>query len=193
MTPVDPIETALLVARQLDAIGILHTVGGSIASSFAGEPRATIDIDIVAALEEHHVAPLVSALSEEFYVDAGALRRAVRTRSSANLIHQPTQLKVDLFVAGGTPLDARQLAWPWMSVTDEFSTCIRLRTFCCRNCAGTGWAARWRIGNGGISQRLSASRARDSTAGTCARELRFFTYRTFSTARSRRRRPMKGE
>jgi len=108
--PVDPIATALLVARALDGLQILHTIGGSIASSFAGEPRATVDIDIVAAIEERHVEALVAALSPEFYVDADAMRRAIRTRSSTNLIHLPTQLKVDLFVAGGTPLDARQLA-----------------------------------------------------------------------------------
>jgi hypothetical protein len=108
--PIDPIETALSVARHLDAMGILHTIGGSIASSFAGEPRSTIDIDVVAAIDERHVDALVSALSAEFYIDAGALRRAIRTHSSTNLIHQATQLKVDLFVAGGTPLDARQLA-----------------------------------------------------------------------------------
>lgn len=108
--PIDPIETALLVARHLDALGILHTVGGSIASSFAGEPRSTVDIDIVAALDARHVEVLVAALSAEFYVDADGLRRAILTRSSTNLIHQATQLKVDLFVAGGTPLDARQLA-----------------------------------------------------------------------------------
>ncbi len=30
--------------------------------------------------------------------------------SSTNLVHQATQLKVDLFVAGGTLLDAQQLA-----------------------------------------------------------------------------------
>ncbi len=107
--PVDPIETALVVSRCLDALGIPHTVGGSIASSFAGEPRSTVDIDMVAAVEERHVDALASALSAEFYVDADALRRAVRTRSSTNLIHQATQLKVDLFVAGGTPLDDRQL------------------------------------------------------------------------------------
>lgn len=107
---VDPIDTALAVGRRLDALGILYTVGGSIASSFAGEPRATIDIDIVAAIDEGHVDALVAALSPEFYVDADALRRAIQARSSANLIHQPTQLKVDLFVAGGTPLDMRQLA-----------------------------------------------------------------------------------
>ncbi len=111
MTPtIDPIETALLVARALDALGIPNTIGGSIASSFAGEPRASIDIDIVAAIEERHVAPLVSALAGDFYLDEAALRRAVAARSSANAIHRTTQLKVDLFVAGGTPLDAQQLA-----------------------------------------------------------------------------------
>jgi hypothetical protein len=110
MDPVDPFAVALVVTRALDALGVANTIGGSIASSFAGEPRSTIDIDIVAALEDGHIAGLVSALSPEFYVDGDALRRAVRTRTSANLIHQPTMLKVDVFVAGGTPIDAQQIA-----------------------------------------------------------------------------------
>lgn len=107
--PVDPIAIALAVTRALHAIGIEHTIGGSIASSFAGEPRSSIDIDVVAALTESHIPALVSALSPEFYVDDEALGRAVRERSSANLIHHATQLKVDIFVAGGTPLDEQQL------------------------------------------------------------------------------------
>jgi hypothetical protein len=109
MSPVDPIAVALTVTRALDSLGVLHTIGGSIASSFAGEPRSTIDIDIVAALEDAHVHDLVSLLSSDFYVDGAALRRAIRSRGSANLIHQATQLKVDIFVAGGTPLDDQQL------------------------------------------------------------------------------------
>jgi hypothetical protein len=107
--PVDPIALAWSVARVFDTLGIPHTIGGSLASSFAGEPRSTVDIDFVAALEDAHIPALVSALSAEFYVDPEALRRAVRDRGSANLIHQATQLKVDLFVAGGTPLDLQQL------------------------------------------------------------------------------------
>jgi hypothetical protein len=106
---VDPIAVALAVADAFDTLGIAHTIGGSLASSFAGEPRSTIDIDFVAALHEAHVPLLVSALSADFYVDDEALRRAVRERASANLIHQATQLKVDVFVAGGTPLDDQQL------------------------------------------------------------------------------------
>ena len=105
----DPIAIAISVTHVLDALGIRHTIGGSIASSFAGEPRSTVDIDIVAALDDSHVSSLVSALSGDFYIDDEALRRAVRERTSTNLIHQATQLKVDLFIAGGTPLDDQQL------------------------------------------------------------------------------------
>lgn len=100
-TPIDPIAIAVLVAKLFDALGIAHTIGGSIASSFAGEPRSTADIDIVAAIEEAHIPALTVALSTDFYVDDLALRRAVRERTSANLIHHATQLNVDVFVAGG--------------------------------------------------------------------------------------------
>jgi len=100
----------MAVTAVLDRLGITHTIGGSIASSFAGEPRSTVDIDIVAGIRDQHVAAVVEALAPDFYVNEGSLRRAVRERGSTNLIHQTTQIKVDLFVAGGTPLDAQQLA-----------------------------------------------------------------------------------
>lgn len=106
----DAIGVALTVTDALDRLGVTHTVGGSIASSIAGEPRSTLDIDIVAALDAQHVAPLVAALETEFYLDPEALGRAVAARRSVNLIHQATQIKVDLFVAGGTPLDGLQLS-----------------------------------------------------------------------------------
>ncbi len=106
----DPIGVALRVTKILDGLGILHTIGGSIASSVAGEPRSTIDIDIVAAIDDGHVAALVELLEPEFYVDGAALARAVSDKRSANLIHHDTQVKIDLFVAGATPLDAAQLA-----------------------------------------------------------------------------------
>jgi hypothetical protein len=107
--PADPIAIALSVAHVFETLGIPHTIGGSIASSFAGEPRSTIDIDFVAALDESKIPALVQALSTDFYIDDASLRRAIRTQASTNLIHLATQLKVDIFVAGGTPLDYEQL------------------------------------------------------------------------------------
>jgi hypothetical protein len=108
-SPVDPIAVALAVVRVFNTLGIAHTIGGSIASSFAGEPRSTVDIDVVAAIGESQVPAFVAALSRDFYVDDASIRRAIRERASANLIHYATQLKVDIFVAGGTPLDDQQL------------------------------------------------------------------------------------
>jgi hypothetical protein len=105
----DPIAVALAVTDALDTLRVPNTIGGSLAGSFAGEPRSTIDIDVIAAVEDEHVDRLVDALSPQFYIDADAVRRAVRTKSSTSLIHQDTQFKVDLFVAGGTPLDMQQI------------------------------------------------------------------------------------
>jgi len=65
-----------------------------------------LDIDMVVDLDEPHVAAMVRALEGEFYIDELALRRAVRDRTTTNLIHHATSIKVDLFVAGGTALDA---------------------------------------------------------------------------------------
>ena len=42
--PVDPIAVPLRVTSALAELGIQHTVGGSIASSFAGEPRSITGI-----------------------------------------------------------------------------------------------------------------------------------------------------
>ena len=106
---VDPLALAARVCATLDALGVRHTIGGSIAASFAGEPRSTIDIDFVVALGREQVAPLVAALSD-FYVAEESLYRAVETKGTANAIHNDTNLKVDFFVAGGTPLDEQQLS-----------------------------------------------------------------------------------
>jgi hypothetical protein len=60
------------VARTFDALGIPYTIGGSIASPFAGEPRSTLDVDFVVDLYERDIHALVSDLSQDFYVDGEA-------------------------------------------------------------------------------------------------------------------------
>lgn len=110
MTAADPIGVALLVTSVLEQLGVTYTIGGSIAASFAGEPRASIDVDIVAAIGEGNVPAFVEALASDFYIDEHSVLRAVRSYGSANLIHHATKIKIDIFIAGGTPLDHHQLA-----------------------------------------------------------------------------------
>jgi hypothetical protein len=98
----DPLNVATLVGAVLDALGITYSIGGSLAGSFAGEPRATLGIDMVIDLDDAKVSDLVRALEPEFYVDELSLRRAVEAHTTANAIHQSTSVKVDFFIAGDT-------------------------------------------------------------------------------------------
>ena len=105
----DPIQVALRVAEVLDAMKIRYLVGGSVASSMSGEPRSTLDVDLVVALRATDIEPFSRALEDEFHVDSAALNRAVQEKSSANLVHLESSVKVDLFVMGGTPLDEQMM------------------------------------------------------------------------------------
>ena len=109
MAPAEPLQVALQVAMALERCGVRYLVGGSLASSVSGEPRSTLDVDLVVALTQADVAPFLAILGDGFYVDEETLRSAVRACSSANLIHRETSTKVDLFVLGGTPLDEEQM------------------------------------------------------------------------------------
>lgn len=102
------LRIALTVASAFEASGLRYLVGGSLASSFAGEPRSTLDIDFVVELPENRIVELAARLGDDFYFEAEDARRAVRAGSCVNAIHQPTGIKVDLFVAHSS-LDARQL------------------------------------------------------------------------------------
>jgi hypothetical protein len=99
------LEVALRVARACEAAGVDYFLGGSVASSIQGDPRATNDIDFVVDLTTDRVAPLVAALGPDFDVDVGGLRTAVVRRSSWNLFYVPDFTKIDLFVRRRTPYD----------------------------------------------------------------------------------------
>jgi hypothetical protein len=105
----DPVAVALIVAHILETCGLRYLVGGSLASSMSGEPRSTLDVDIVVAMTASDVRQVTDALREEFDVDEQAVARAVRERSSVNVFHRASAIKVDLFVMGGSPLDEEQM------------------------------------------------------------------------------------
>jgi hypothetical protein len=105
----DPVAVALSVAQVLEGCGLRYLVGGSLASSMSGEPRSTLDVDIVVAMTASDVDRLVDGLRGEFDVDEQAVARAVRQRSSVNVFHVTSAIKVDLFIMGGSPLDEEQM------------------------------------------------------------------------------------
>lgn len=104
----DLIDVTLVVTAALDNCRIPYSIGGSLASSFSGEPRASVDADILVEMRAEQIEPLLASLGDEFYADPDSLRRAIVSGSSTNLVHRPSGIKVDLFLPSSV-LDARQL------------------------------------------------------------------------------------
>ena len=63
------LAVTLAIAEVLDALQVRWFLGGSLASSVHGIPRATLGADIVADLRAPVVEPLLRALGEDWYVE----------------------------------------------------------------------------------------------------------------------------
>lgn len=104
----EPLAVTLSVVQVLEDLNVAYFIGGSLASAMHGVVRTTMDVDLVAALEPEHVAPLVARLGEAFYADEAMIRDAVSRHSSFNLIHLDSMFKVDVFVHTGRPFEHAQ-------------------------------------------------------------------------------------
>jgi len=109
VTPPDPVALALILARILERLGVRYCIGGSVASSVYGEVRTTLDVDFVTDLDPSRIDAFVAAVETDFHVVAEAIHRAVRERSSFNLIHEETLVKADVYVLPDDPTHREQL------------------------------------------------------------------------------------
>ena len=109
MSLAEPIAVTLELAEGLEALGLNYVVGGSIASSLHGIPRATQDIDIVVVLWGKDVEGFVARFESSFYVDRDMVMDAIRRRASFNIIHLATMYKVDVFIADRSDLVREEL------------------------------------------------------------------------------------
>ena len=106
MSDYDDLVAALApVSAALNKLGVRHYVGGSVASSFHGVSRSTMDVDLVADMTDSHVSEFLQCFGADFYVSPVAVRDAIRRKSCFNLIHLPTSFKVDVFVSCLRPFD----------------------------------------------------------------------------------------
>jgi hypothetical protein len=97
------------VLQALRELGVRHYVGGSIASSAHGVARASVDADVVAELRPEHAERFIDALREAYYVPEARVRDAAQRRTSFNVIHLASMLKVDVFVSRDRPFDRRAM------------------------------------------------------------------------------------
>jgi hypothetical protein len=82
MTESDLVAALQPVADAFEALGVRCYLTGSVASSAHGIARASLDADIVAALEPAHADPVVSRLASAYHIPVDRLHSAVAARSS---------------------------------------------------------------------------------------------------------------
>ena len=93
-------EALAYIIRLLEDLQVDYAVGGSLASAHYGEPRATLDADIVADLNLAQLGAALSRLpANEFYFNESAAKEALQIGGQFNLIHIATSFKIDIFIA----------------------------------------------------------------------------------------------
>jgi hypothetical protein len=106
----DLIVALRIVRAMFEALQIRYFVGGSVASSFHGAMRSTMDVDIVAEVGLDHVRPILAAVADDFYASESAILSAIQCRAAFNLIHLPTSFKIDIFVSRNRDFDQAAFA-----------------------------------------------------------------------------------
>ncbi len=111
-----------MVIGCFEKLSIAYYIGGSVASSAYGIARATMDVDLVANVEIRQVNRLVEALETDYYIDAEMIKDAIHRRTSFNLIHLETMIKIDVFIVKDQPYDSKALTRRLSDTLDEESS-----------------------------------------------------------------------
>ncbi len=110
------------VVNAFEQLGTRYCIGGSIASSAYGIARSTMDVDIVADVQQKDARPFAAMLASAYYVDEKMIVDAIRRRSSFNIIHLATMLKVDVFILRDTAYAKEVLRRARKDTLDEEQT-----------------------------------------------------------------------
>jgi len=98
MNEMDELRSFLVrVIETLEELGISYMVVGGYAATFYGEPRMTLDVDIIVDISATHVPQFVKAFPEsDYYVSEEAILDSLARRHPFNVIESRTAAKVDL-------------------------------------------------------------------------------------------------
>lgn len=81
----------------LERLDIPYMVVGGYATTVYGEPRMTVDVDIVVDMRWEHVPALVAAFpSPDYYVSEESIRDSLVRRYPFNIIETNTAAKIDM-------------------------------------------------------------------------------------------------
>jgi len=86
------------VIQVLEKLNIPYMIGGSVAAIVYGEPRLTLDMDVVIDLKETQAKDFVGQFGPEYYVNFESIIEAIKNKGHFNIIQSEEGLKVDFYV-----------------------------------------------------------------------------------------------
>lgn len=101
----DSIGLAQRLHRIFESLGIQYYVTGGIASTTYGEPRFTIDLDLVINVSGEALYPLVAALEADGFYVSGVEDAVSGRMKILQITDQETIARADLVIAGTEPWD----------------------------------------------------------------------------------------
>jgi hypothetical protein len=111
--PHEPLEQSRAfggVIDVLEAIGATYAIWGGLAVIAYGEPRFTMDMDVLLAPQGLAVDLFLRRLQESHYhVDPSAVQRALVEGGTFNVIHLDTHIKTDFYLPRGEDEHASRL------------------------------------------------------------------------------------
>ena len=100
----------LLFVRRLNDAGVRYVIGGSLASTFYGEPRLTDDVHIIVFLNDADIRGLPELYpATDFYLppfEVIVTEVARERRGHFNILHKATSFKADIYPAGRDEFNA---------------------------------------------------------------------------------------
>jgi hypothetical protein len=100
MSLTDPLSVIRILTDIFEKLSIKYLIGGSLASSLYGIPRATQDVDVVADIRMSQVDTIIENLKETFFIDEDMIRKSVKNKETFNIIDKEYLFKIDIFMFG---------------------------------------------------------------------------------------------
>lgn len=110
--------------ERLHACEIPFMLCGSLGSSYYGQPRATIDIDLVVDPGVDSLERFIAELPDTLYVNREAALSALRARGMFNIIDQESGWKADLIVRKERPFSREEFSRRRTAVVDDLEVTI---------------------------------------------------------------------
>jgi hypothetical protein len=120
-------ELLLDCLRRLNQGGVRYMLTGSMASNAWGIPRTTHDLDFVLQLPPSQVDRFCALFrSDDYFVDAIAVRNAYQPPYQFNVLHIASGLKIDFWMLRPLPFEremfGRRVRDQWLETPVELAT-----------------------------------------------------------------------